>query len=419
MDKILETNSLDLDTAKIYMEDPHPTGVIFPYRLEQDQEDGRRQGAKRKSTKNKGIKTPVHKSANEKYNKRNMPKSIKKIVKKQLRNQNICTNCKEKVYLHLIACSLAKSTWKRYDSANKLWEKCKAELKIENNRFSKNEKIAFLCWCTENTTLKSQTISMYISAISKIHNLTNKDMALKNLLKGCKNTENKTQKPKRKFKSLDFSQLQSLKKKIFYSTQTKTNKKTIWAACVLAFWGCFRLGEILAKKRGSFDRYSDLLWKDVNIRAGRVEITLKSSKTSTSKPVDVILAKIPEKGICPFRAMKSLKHGHRKKGLYEKGLPVFRLEGGEILTKAKFLNEIGAKRLGISGKSFRSGIPTLLAHLPHPPKVSLIKSAGRWKSAAYQTYIGGRGERAGLANFENVASMLLNQFFYRAREEAS
>jgi len=64
LDKILETNSLDLDTAKIYMEDPHPTGAIFPYRLGQDQEDGRRQGAKRKSTKNKGIKTPVHKSAN-------------------------------------------------------------------------------------------------------------------------------------------------------------------------------------------------------------------------------------------------------------------------------------------------------------------------------------------------------------------
>jgi len=133
----------------------------------------------------------------------------------------------------------------------------------------------------------------------------------------------------------------------------------------------------------------------------------------------VTLTKLPEKGLCPFRAMKSLRHAHRKVGLFDKDLPVFRMKDGEILTKKVFLENLDAKRVGISGKSFRSGIPTLLAHLPHPPKISLIKSAGRWKSAAYQTYIGGGEGEKDLANFKNIATMLLKSPMCRSGPEES
>jgi len=265
--------------------------------------------------------------------------------------------------------------------------------------------------------LKSQSISMYISALEKIENLANTELALKTLLKGTKNMENKNAKKLKKFKSLNFSTLEVLKNKIKHSNYCKIDKKSLWTACILTFWGCFRLGEVFGKKKESFDKYSDLLWRDVNIRAGKVRITLKSPKTNGNKPVDVTLSKLPEKGLCPFKAMKSMRHAHRKAGIFDQDLPVFRLEDGKILTKRIFLEKIGASDIGISGKSFRSGVPTLLAHLPHPPKVSLIKSAGRWKSAAYQTYIGGEKKEEGAANFENIATMLLKNFVHRSCQE--
>ena len=161
LDRIPETNTLDLDEAKMYVNNPQPTDIVFPYRLEEDPGEKAKKAKKRPAKQGKGKKIPVHKTENEKYNKRNMPKSIKKIIRKQFRKLNVCKKCKEKVFLNLIGNSIAKSTWKRYDSANKLWEKCKKDLEIDNRKFSENEKIAFLCWCKENTTLKSTTISMY------------------------------------------------------------------------------------------------------------------------------------------------------------------------------------------------------------------------------------------------------------------
>jgi len=213
LDRIPETNTLDLDEAKMYVNNPQPTDVVFPYRLEEEPVEKAKKAKKRPAKQGKGIKIPVHKTENEKYNKRNMPKSIKKIIRKQFRKLNVCKKCKEKVFLNLIGNSIAKSTWKRYESANKLWEKCKKDLEIDNRNFSDNDKIAFLCWCKENTTLKSTTISMYMSAIGRIYKLTNKKSALKNLLNGCKNSESKSKKKKQKFKSLNFSQLKILKKK--------------------------------------------------------------------------------------------------------------------------------------------------------------------------------------------------------------
>jgi len=419
LDKILESNSLQLDEAKNYVEKPHEADLVFPFRLEKAPAEPTSQTKKRPAKDKKGTFRPVHSRDNEKYNRKNLPKDIKKLIKEKLAKNKIFNRKTKKTYVKLVANSLAKSTWKRYSSAQKIWTNCKKDLNLTCKEFDNDAKIAFICWCNNNTNLKSQTISMYISAINRIEKLTNNESALKNLLKGCKNMDSKNKKKQKKFKSLNFQMLKLIKNKLKKSILRKTDRKSIWTACVLAFWGCFRLGEILGKKKGSFDKYSDLLWKDVNIRAGKVRITLKSSKTSGARPVDVTLTRLPQKGLCPFRAMKSLRHAHRKAGLFDQDLPVFRMEDGEVLTKKTFLEFLDAKRVGISGKSFRSGIPTLLAHLPHPPKMSLIKSAGRWKSAAYQTYIGGGEGEKDQANFKNIATMLLKSPMCRSGPEES
>jgi hypothetical protein len=75
-------------------------------------------------------------------------------------------------------------------------------------------------------------------------------------------------------------------------------------------------------------------------------------------------------------------------------LPVFRVDSGESLSRGKFLKIIrralslaGGNSRGLSGKSFRSGIPSELDLFPDDFKERHLKALGRWKSSAYQLYI--------------------------------
>jgi hypothetical protein len=54
---------------------------------------------------------------------------------------------------------------------------------------------------------------------------------------------------------------------------TNNGRKVIWAACVLAFFGSFRFGEILAKKTDKFNPMETLLWSDVNFTSEKSVIT--------------------------------------------------------------------------------------------------------------------------------------------------
>ncbi len=47
----------------------------------------------------------------------------------------------------------------------------------------------------------------------------------------------------------------------------------------------------------------------------------------------------------------------------------------------------GGNSRGLSGKSFRSGIPSELDLFPDDFKERHLKALGRWKSSAYQLYI--------------------------------
>jgi len=54
---------------------------------------------------------------------------------------------------------------------------------------------------------------------------------------------------------------------------TNNSRKVIWAACVLAFFGSFRFGEILAKETDKFNPMETLLWSDVNFTSEKSVIT--------------------------------------------------------------------------------------------------------------------------------------------------
>jgi hypothetical protein len=57
--------------------------------------------------------------------------------------------------------------------------------------------------------------------------------------------------------------LSKVKQRLEKAEWPELTKLCFWSACMLAFWGAFRLGEILKEKEVFFDKFSNLLGEDV------------------------------------------------------------------------------------------------------------------------------------------------------------
>jgi hypothetical protein len=171
----------------------------------------------------------------------------------------------------------------------------------------------------------------------------------------------------------------------------KLTGQTIWTCCLVAFWGAFRLGELLGKSELKFDRFSDLLWENVVMEGDTAIIHVKSPKTRGTRGVLATLFEIPDEGLCPVRALRRLKASQGNLGLGEPHLPVFRKSCGKFLTKGSFLDQINRvlerHSIGLTGKSFRTGLPSALENFPQIFQESHLKALGRWKGRSYQLYM--------------------------------
>jgi hypothetical protein len=234
----------------------------------------------------------------------------------------------------------------------------------------------------------------------------------RSVLRGLKNKE-----AKRKFStatSKDFTpvtlkilaQVRMLLKEGKYSD---LSKQSMWTACLLSFWGCFRLGELLCKRKSKFDGFSNFTWADVKFRKKVLKIFVKSPKTG--KPVWVCLGKVGKKRFCPVRNLKMLKTLQKSEGLYEKALPVFRMGSGRNVRPKDLVNLLKLLNLPcckFSGKSFRAGIPNEMLKNPGMFCKKDVKKSGRWHSRAYHTYL--REQTLDLDLFRKVAKVLIKPF---------
>ena len=81
----------------------------------------------------------------------------------------------------------------------------------------------------------------------------------------------------------------------------------IWAICCMAFFGCFRLGELLLESPTNFDQHRHLAWGDVAVddRADphMLRIRLKQSKTDQFlKGADIVVGRTGT-DLCPVAAV--------------------------------------------------------------------------------------------------------------------
>jgi hypothetical protein len=173
------------------------------------------------------------------------------------------------------------------------------------------------------------------------------------------------------------------------------SKKSVWAGCLVGFWGAFRLGELFPKKKIYFDKFADLIWEDVTwLKSGDgVHFRIKSGKIPGPPGNSAELYRIPEGKFCPIRALSKLEKYQRKAGIWGKNLPVFRRASGKNLTPGVFLKTVnkaisveGLTGISLTGKSFRSGMLSALSTCPRDFQETHLKSLGRWKSGSYLFY---------------------------------
>jgi len=401
-----------------FIEDPYKSISIHPFRDDVETGHGRK---RKREIPEKGTHIPRHTLSAEKFGIDSLPKRVKELVSLLCKKSSLLNENKEtrKSFQDFVSLSLARNTWKRYGSALGLLEKFKKANGFQDISWNSATKIQFLCWTGKNSKLKSPTISMYFSAIDKLYNLVNSEEGSecismqKIILKGIKNKDSKVKRDNRspkKYTPLTLQILLKVRKFLKLGKFPKVTTMSLWSACIVGFWGCFRLREITCKKEQSFDKYSDLVWEDVTFGKSNVKILLKSPKTG--KPLTVVLGKIHHRSFCPVHNLKKLVRLQKKCKIYSMHLPVFRKDSGSNVRPQDLVNclqKVSKKGEWFQGKSFRAGIPNLLSKEPEMFTCSDVKMSGRWKSHAYQSYL--YEKNLDLDLYKKVANHLLTNLF--------
>ncbi len=178
----------------------------------------------------------------------------------------------------------------------------------------------------------------------------------------------------------------------------------LWAAACICFSGFFRSGEITVPAIRAYDPAYHLSWGDVAVNnplePSALQIRLKRSKCDQlGEGVDIFLGRT-NNALCPVAAgLAYIAVRGSSAGAF------FRFADGRPLTKARFvahfhdaLRAIGLPYGNFSGHSFRSGAATATAKAGMED--SLIRTLGRWNSAAFLTYI--RTRKEDLARFTQL-----------------
>jgi hypothetical protein len=171
---------------------------------------------------------------------------------------------------------------------------------------------------------------------------------------------------------------------------TTSSPATPWAISTLAFFGFFRLGELLPEK-SSFDPTSQLAWGDVAVDNHQlprmVQVHLKLSKCDQFGSGSDIVIGQTDADICPVQALVDYVS---KRG--DKPGPFFTIDLRQPVTKSWFvaqfrssLSVVGLPQFEYAGHTFRIGAATTAALVGMED--STIQTLGRWHSAAFLQYI--------------------------------
>ena len=169
------------------------------------------------------------------------------------------------------------------------------------------------------------------------------------------------------------------------------DKTVLWAIATSAFFGFFRLGELLPDSVASFNAATGLAWGDVTVDSHSnplmIQFHLKKSKCDQFGSGSNIVIGRTDTLICPVAAiLQYIKVRGDQPG------PFFLDASRATVTKPQFITQIrgilsalGFPQHQYAGHSFRIGAATTAATMG--VEDSMIQVLGRWHSAAFLQYI--------------------------------
>ena len=216
--------------------------------------------------------------------------------------------------LDLLSASLSSSTWRRVEAAYKSWLSFSSSNKTSSAWPAKSDSLAnFVNWAARKEGLKAATISVYLSSLKSLHRLLGLSVSdfdslrVKSTVKGAENLEIYSTHTRASRKVMSLPILMLLGHEIRSSAWSENSKRVFWAACCTAFYGSFRLGELLASREFSFSPDDTLLWKDAKIlQKDHVLLHIKSSTCGKKGGDFVDLFSVPFPGTCPVSALLGL-----------------------------------------------------------------------------------------------------------------
>ena len=399
--KLTNFNGLEADMAADYMANPPVTTVERPFHIigETSQEGGSHTKTAKPKQKPTGT-VPTHSERLRKYGRRTMPKLLRALIKKSAASF-LLRGVNKKQFVKYCSASLARSTWLKYGSVfNTYIAFCRKKAGKVIWPPTERALNSFVLWCAYRKNLSEPTIRSYISALATVQNFVCPEKAglgrktVELLLQGVRN-KNSGQSCRRKSDPLTFNVLREIRTRLREKHWSRLSKNVLWTICIVGYFGAFRAGELLTKNERVFDRFSDLLWADIDLgKTDRVTLTVKIPKASRGVPDFVHLFHIPKRSYCPVCCLKKLRHLQKVHGVFSESEPVFRFGTGKSVTVSSFssilarlLRHSQLANLRITAKSMRSGLPTDLEQDPDIFPDAHIKNWGRWKSRAYQGYM--------------------------------
>jgi hypothetical protein len=299
--------------------------------------------------------------------------------------------------------SVSIGSWSNYATAYKNLKRCSEDLKIQMDLpLSEIQVVLYVGYLLMVRKVKPETAEGYLSGLRMAHWAegwpvpTLRAPLLNQVLKGAKNirrlADTADGRPFRKAMTIPLMLL--LKLRIAEAEWSLYKKVLVWAISVLAFFGSFRIGELLPKYVRQFDSRFTLLGKDVSTitlpteKGAQMLVTrvhVKSPKVDrVGRGDEVEVFEMSDVRFCPIRSLRKYEAEMDKGDLADSGSNYtkdnFNADLKELLS-----GDLDYAVAGIWAHSFRAGISTHMARWGFVGDD--IKGWGRWSSESYRRYI--------------------------------
>ena len=311
----------------------------------------------------------------------------------------------------MLNCGVAANTWRSYKTAARHVERIQRDLGIRLSfPMSVEDMLTYVGYLRNVRKVSGATLDKYLSGLRMAHLTrgvftpwTRPDI-LKLVVTGAQNRDQVIKRMAGKNGRLPVTpeMMRILRKGLSMSNLTTVKKRLLWLVASWCWSGAFRIHEILARDRSSYDPTVTLMARDVTlsevvVRGEEYKVVKvflkhpKEERLSAGVFIDLFEVKGEASWLCPVMAYKKWK---AEAGvILTGGKPLMRTKDSFNYTGAnfnkdlkRFFGEEAARGGGtISSHSFRAGLATAMSKANYSDEE--IMAVGRWRSSAFLRYI--------------------------------